>query len=276
MTKPGAIDNISRRLKLPGFIVLCFFIATFYSNAQVLKINTINSSLSKDDRAYYGKMAAFEAKFFNTVFGTTKNDSCLVTVEFYGKLKEYNSLPSRVSNSTFIDGFYSPFYNKVYTYKSDRYMSVLIHETSHCILENNYHNSPQWLNEGVATLFSNLVLQNGDVYYTKNLGNINLVKDMIYDGTFNLKSFFNYNPRDFMDVTKRPYVYAVSYDIVYFLVNFDIDYLQRTLVLMQQGVSTMDAFGRVFGGFDKFEKRFKDFYKPEVGYRAHLFKYDQN
>jgi hypothetical protein len=192
----------------------------------------------------------------------------------YGKLKEYNILQGRAMNTTFIDGFYSPGNNHVYLYKSDRFMSVLIHETSHCILESNFRSSPQWLNEGVATLFSNLVVQNNEVCYTKNVPYINLVKDMIYDGAFNLKSFFNYNPRDFYDAVKRPYVYAVSYDIIFFLVNFDIDYLQRTLVLMQQGYSTMNAFNKVFGGFDKFEKRFKDFYKPEVGYSPHIYKYN--
>ena len=257
-----------------SLFALLLLLAGFSSKAQVIKINPINSYLSKEDEAYFSKIAAFEVKFFNAVFNTQKNDSVHVNVDLFGKHKEYDALQTKAINTTFIDGFYSPSNNKVVVYKSDRYMSVMIHETSHCILEHNYRNSPRWLNEGVATLFSNLVLQNGEVYYTKNLGNINLVKDMIYDGTFNLKSFFNYNVGDFYDKEKRPYVYAVSYDIIYFLVNFDIDYLQRTLVLMQQGYSTMDAFDKVFGGFNKFEKRFKDFYKPQPGYRAHLFNYN--
>jgi hypothetical protein len=257
-----------------GLLVLLLLLTGFSSKAQVIKINKVNSYLSKEDEAYISKIAVFEVKFFNAVFSTQKNDSVHVNVDLFGKLKEYNVVQNGAMNTTFIDGFYSPGNNRIHVFKGDRYMNTLIHETSHCILENNYRNSPKWLNEGVATLFGNLVLQNGEVYYTKSLPNINLVKDMIYDGTFNLKSFFNYNDRDFFDKDKRPYVYAVSYDIIYFLVNFDIDYLQRTLVLMQQGYSTMDAFDKVFGGFDKFEKRFKDFYKPQPGYRAHLFNYN--
>jgi hypothetical protein len=258
------------------FMLIVFLSATIglSTRAQVLKLNTINSYLSNEDRDYFNKIAVFEVKFYNTVFETQKNDSCLVVINLFGKQKEYNVVQERAMNTTFIDGFYSPSKNMVFLYKSDRYMNTLIHETSHCILENNFKHSPQWLNEGVATLFGNLVIQNGQVYYSKDLGYINYVKDMIYDGKFNLKSFFNYNPHDFADATKRTYVYALSYDIVFFLVNFDIDYLQRTLVLMQQGYSTMDAFGKVFGGFDKFEKRFADFYKPGVGYNPHIYKYN--
>jgi hypothetical protein len=255
-------------------IVFLSSITSLSSYAQVIKLNTINSYLSNDDRDYFNKIAAFEVKFYNTVFETQKNDSCLVNIDLFGKLKEYNAVQKADLNTTFIDGFYMPGRNHIYLYKSDRYMNTLIHETSHCILENNFKRSPQWLNEGIATLFGNLVIQNGQVYYSKELGYINYVKDMIYDGKFNLRSFFNYNPHDFADATKRTYVYAMSYAIVFFLVNFDIDYLQRTLVLMQQGYSTMDAFAKVFGGFDKFEKRFSDFYKPGVGYSPHIFKYN--
>ena len=153
-------------------------------------------------------------------------------------------------------------------------MHTLVHETSHCILENNYKHSPQWLNEGVATLFGNLLVQNGKVYYSPNVPYINLVKDLIYDGKFNLRAFFNYQPGDFSDHDKRPYVYGMSYAMVYFFVNFDIDYLQRILVLMQQGHNTMEALDKVFGGFDKFEICFKDFYKPGVGYNAHIYHFD--
>jgi hypothetical protein len=255
-------------------LVLAMLLTPMATRAQIIKINTINSALSDESRAYFGKIAAFEVKFYNTVFETQKNDSCLVVINLFGKQKEYNVVQERAMNTTFIDGFYSPSKNMIFLYKSDQYMNTLIHETSHCILENNFKNSPNWLNEGVATLFGNLVIQNGQVYYSRNLPHINFVKDMIYDGKFNLRDFFNYLPHDFADKDKRPYVYSVSYCIVFFLVNFDVDYLQRTLVLMQQGYSTMDAFANVFGGFDKFEKRFKDFYKPEVGYSPHIYKYN--
>ena len=244
------------------------------AKAQIIKINTIGCSLSKDKMAYFNTIAKFEVKFYNTVFDTQKNDSCAVNIELFGSLKEYNVVQKQAMNTTFIDGFYSPANNRIFIYKSDSFMNTLIHETSHCILENNYKQSPKWLNEGIATLFGSLVVQNGQVFYTNNTPNVNLVKDMIYDGKFNLRDFFNYNQADFYNKDKRPYVYAMSYDIIYLFVNFDIDYLQHILVLMQQGYSTMDAITKVFGGFDKFEKRFRDFYKPQVGYRAHLYNYN--
>lgn len=266
----SGISLPARRLVISGSLLL----SSIVSQAQIIKVNPIDSYLSKEDMAYYSKIAAFEVKFYNTVFDTRKNDSCVVNIDLYGNLKAYNVVQKNGLNTTFIDGFYTPVDNRVHVYKSDRFMSVLIHETSHSILENNYKRSPQWLNEGVATLFSNLIIQKGEVFYTPNIPYINFVKDMIYDGKFNLKAFFDYSPHDFADHDKRPYVYAMSYCIVYFFVNFDIDYLQRILVQMQQGQTTMDALGKVFGGFDKFEKRFKDFYKPEVGYNPHLYKYN--
>jgi hypothetical protein len=36
----------------------------------------------------------------------------------------------------------------------------------------------------------------------------------------------------------------------------------------------MNAIDKVFGSFDKFEKRFKDFYKPEVGYQPHIYTFN--
>jgi len=76
----------AQRLTVSGILVL----SVTFSHAQIIRLNPIDSYLSKEDMAYYSKIAAFEVKFFNAVFNTSKNDSCVVNIDLYGNLKAYN------------------------------------------------------------------------------------------------------------------------------------------------------------------------------------------
>ncbi len=262
--------SIKNNILIKYFFYTALVLISLYNQsacAQKINISTFNCRLNKDDRAYLEKIAKFEAKFYNIIFNTLINDSLPVNINLYGKQNEYNSIQKKAMNTTFIDGFYDPEVNRIFLSKTAFYMNTLLHETSHSLLENNYKGSPLWLNEGIATLFGSLVIQNDEVYYTKNEYNIKFVKDMMYKHEFSLYEFFKYSNLDFANEQKRPYVYAVSYCLIYFMVKDDINNLQQLTLLLKSGYSTNAAIAKVFGSFNKFEKRFTDFYKPEVGYR---------
>jgi hypothetical protein len=64
--------ELVRTMQRWSLFALLLLLTGFTSKAQVIKINPINSYLSKEDEAYFSKIAAFEVKFFNAVFSTQK------------------------------------------------------------------------------------------------------------------------------------------------------------------------------------------------------------
>lgn len=249
------------------YLIPLFCITALSAQAQRFDLNTINCKLNKDDWAHLNQVGQFEAKFYNLVFNTTINDSLPIKINLYGSKNDYNKVQKDAMNTTFIDGFYSPDIKQMFLYKGDRYMEIMLHETSHNMLHNNLRNPPTWLNEGIATLFGYLVIRNNDIYYATQPTFVHVVKGQIYAHTFNLNSFFTYNQTDWYDKDKRNYLYSVAYCLVYFFVKDDVENLQNVLLLLKQGYNTQAALAKVFGSFDRFEKRFSDFYKPEVGFR---------
>ncbi len=244
------------------------FALTFQTaSAQIFHINKVNCNLSAADIALLNRIARFEAGFYNDIFGTQKNDSVTVDINIYGKQKEYNVVQKDAMNTTFIDGFYSPRDDRIYLYKSDVYMKTLFHETSHKILGNNFRNPPQWLNEGIATLLGYLEETPGTnkIVYIPQRVYIRQVRDSIKANRKYLENYFRYKTTDWYDEVKRPMLYATAYCIVYFFINIDRDYLEPTLNLMKQGYSTPMAIQKIFGGFDKFNQRFYDFYTAGAG-----------
>lgn len=256
------------QLKLSvSLIILLLFVFSYPAKAQKFEVYAHNCHMSNDDMTLLNRMGQFEAKFYNIVFNTTINDSAVVKVNLYGKQSEYNKLQKDVMNTTFTSGFYSPAVNEISLYKGDEFMKVMVHETSHNLLQYNMNNSPKWLNEGIATLFGYTEIKGDEIYYIRQNDHIKLVKDRMVMGTFNLAGYFSYRNADWYQKAEANYLYGVAYCLVYFFVKDDMENLQRMLVLMKKGYNTTDAIAKVFGSFAKFEKRFADFYKPEVSYR---------
>jgi|GEM_PF-902965 len=246
--------------------IIFLFVFTSPAKAQIFRINTINCKLNAEDLALLNKMGTFEAKFYNQVFGTRKNDSVTIDINLYGRHGEYNQVQKHAMNTTFIDGFYSYLENKIFIYKSDNYRNTLVHETSHNLLRYNYPNPPQWLNEGIATLLGYLVeTTDNQIRYMPQANYIRTVRDSIRSGRFTIDNFFKYQSTDWFVEAKRPMLYATSYCIIYFLINLDKDCLAPILVLMKQGYSTQNAFKAVFGTLDKFRNQFYYFYTVGAG-----------
>lgn len=229
--------------------------------AQIFQINYIHSKLTTEDTATLNRMGRFEVNFYNQVFNTKRNDSAKVVIDLYGRQGEYNKVQKAAMNTTFIDGFYSPFENKIFLYKSDHYINTLFHETSHALLRNNFPNPPKWLNEGIATMMGYLVeTTDNEVYSVPQHSLIKMLRDSIHERSFNFNDYFRYKASDWTDKDKRPMLYATAYGIIYFFVNQRKDHLSSLLVLMQKGYSTRNALIKEFGSLENFEREFFYFY----------------
>jgi hypothetical protein len=156
--------------------------------------------------------------------------------------------------------------NKIYLYKSGRYMETLFHETSHNFLRNNYPNAPKWLNEGMATLLGYLVETTDDrVLYMPQRYMIRQVRDSIRAYHFSFNNYFSYRDADWFNEAKRPMLYAGAYAIIFFLINQEKDHLAPLLVYMKQGYSAPAAFKKEFGSIDEFSRQFFSYYTSGGG-----------
>jgi hypothetical protein len=235
--------------------------------AQKFEVNAIHCSMNADDIAMMNKIGKFEGHFYNVIFNTGINDTVTVKINLYGRHGEYKKEQNNDIHTTFIDGFYSGDQNQIYLYKTDDYMNILLHESSHALLRHNLSPSPKWLNEGIATLFGRMVIDNKDqVFYVKQTHYIKGMKDIIATGSFNLTDFFHYRSSDWFDADKREALYTVSYCLVYFFVQTNIDDLQRFMLLLKQGNSTPSAINKMYGSMDKFQNQFLKFYSNESAY----------
>ncbi|EHQ30410.1 DUF1570 domain-containing protein [Mucilaginibacter paludis] len=237
--------------------------------AQNFDVNTIHCSMSDDNRATMNKIGKFEGHFYNVIFNTSMNDTVTVKINLYGRKSEYKQVQNENIHTTFIDGFYSGENKQIYLYKTENYMNILLHETSHAILYRNLNNAPKWLNEGIATLFGRMVISNKDeVFYVKQTHYIKLLKGRISDRTFSLEDFFNYKNEDWFNAEKREYLYTVAYCLIYFLAEDNIDNLQRLMILLKEGNSSYAAINKIYGSQSKFEGRFFDFYSKQSAYSS--------
>lgn len=237
------------------------------ASAQNFEVNTIHCSMSDDNRATMNKIGKFEGHFYNVIFNTAINDSVTIKINLYGRHGEYKDVQKENLHTTFIDGFYSGESKQIYLYKTENYMNILLHETSHAILHRNLNNAPKWLNEGIATLFGRMVISNKDeVFYVKQTRYIKLLKDRMSARTFSLEDFFSYKNEDWLNADKREYLYTVSYCLIYFFAEDNIDNLQRLMLLLKEGKSSYSAINKIFGSQSKFESRFFDFYSRQSAY----------
>lgn len=259
--------NIKRSASI--FNVLLFglcLLLTKLSNAQSYHIDYIHSNLNDKDLALLNRMAKFQATFYNQVFNTTKNDSLTINVSLYGRQNEYKEVQKGEIHTTFIDGFYMGKENKIYLYKSGRYMETLFHETSHNFLRNNYSNAPRWLSEGIATLLGYLVETTDDhVLYMPQRNLIRQVRDSIRIYHFSFDNYFSYKDADWFNQDKRLMLYAGAYSIIFFLINQEKDHLAPILVSMKQGYTTQAAFKKEFGTIDNFSRQFFAYYTTGGG-----------
>jgi hypothetical protein len=242
-------------------ILVALLLVNHQANAQLFRINTINCKLNKDDLDLLNRMGKFEAAFYNQIFSTTKNDSVTVDINLYGRMSDYKQVRKITGVPTYADGYYSPAENRIYLYKSDRYMRTLLHETSHNLLQYNLARTPRWLTEGIASILENLVeTTDNQILYMPQGPRVRQVRDSIRARTFEITNYFNISELDWMRVDKAQMMYSSAYSIIFFLINQHEDYLTQMLVLMKQGYTAQNALKKTFGSMEQFRQKYNYFY----------------
>jgi len=230
--------------------------------SSYLEINTINCDVNEKDHKKIVKLLAYERMFFNEIFSTQKNDSVPIKINLFGKLKDFKMAKASNNISKQVVGFYSSNANEAFVYKSDEYLSVTLHEASHCLIESNYKRPPRWLNEGLAEFFETFDLDsNGELFSYPQEGRISSIKAGIAlkDST-RLKAFFKMNSGSFYTEGIQDN-YSTAYSIIYYFIRSkNSEALKKIIGLMKIGNSTENAFAITFGSFEAFEERYKMFY----------------
>lgn len=200
--------------------------------------------------------------FFNEIFATDINLDVPVKINIFGKMKDFKAIKeeNRVPKSA--DGFYSSMVNEAFVYKNSDFMSICLHEASHCLMESNFKRPPRWLNEGMAEFFETLDYDaNGNLYSSSQEGRLNSIRSGIAlkDDT-RLRTFFKLNASDFYTegLTDN---YSTAYSIIYFLIKSkNSEALKHIIELIKMGKTSEDAIATTFGSFNTFEDRYKRFY----------------
>ncbi|MGI4749815.1 MAG: DUF1570 domain-containing protein [Janthinobacterium lividum] len=234
------------------------------SSAQMLHIEKLHCSLSKEDAASIEKIAHYESIFYNAVFDTGKNDSLAINVHIFGRKQDFSQTPDgenvlHVSS----DGYFMANTGDVFLLKTDHVNSALLHEISHAFLHHNFSRPPKWFDEGLATYFGSLIVQNGQIFYTPVSGRIERIRELNEKGNLHLADFLNSNNSwhgTQQDITDQ---YTISYSIIYFLVKTNLNLLKHLADELKNGQSAMTVLSQDFGGFDFFQSKYISFYKQQ-------------
>ena len=254
-------------LRKPFFIFFClsaFFFCGEKSSAQILKIEKIRCSLSKDDTASIKKIARYEVAFYNAVFETQKNDSLTINVRVYGRKKDFLQTPDGTNAiNAGADGYFLAGTHDVYVLKTEHVNSALLHELSHAILHQNITDPPQWFDEGLATYLGSLIVDKNEIFYTPVTGRIERIKEMAEKGTLHLAAFLNNKIKWAGDKTTYSDQYTIAYSIIYFLVKTNLNLIKNITDGLKIGQAPITTLSRDFNSFQFFQSRYISFYKNQ-------------
>ncbi|RYE37170.1 MAG: hypothetical protein EOP42_00590 [Sphingobacteriaceae bacterium] len=241
-----------------------FFFCGEKSSAQILKIEKIRCSLSKDDAASIQKIAQYEIAFYNAVFDTQKNDSLVINVRIYGRKQDFLATPDGTNAyNAGADGYFLAGTHDVYILKTEHVNAALLHELSHAILHQNLVDPPQWLDEGLATYLGSLIVDKNEIYYTPITGRIERIKELADNGTLHLAGFLNNKAKWAGDKSTYTDQYTIAYSIIYFLVKTNLNLIKNITDGLQQNQAPIVTLSRDFNSFQFFQSKYIDFYKNQ-------------
>lgn len=241
-------------------LTLLLFAKTTFS--QYLTIKPINCNISESEHKKIEKLLNYERMFFNEIFATEINIDVPITINIFGKAKDFKALKLQSHAPKSADGFYSSVLNQAFLYKNSDFISICLHEASHCLMESNFKRPPRWLNEGLAEFFETFDIDNnGDLYSSPQEGRLNSIKSGIAlkDST-RLKTFFKLNGSDFYTegITDN---YSTAYSIIYFFIKSrNSEALKNIIRLIKIGITSENAIIKTFGNFKDFEEGYNRFY----------------
>jgi hypothetical protein len=230
--------------------------------AQYLKINQIECSISKQEHAKIEKLLAYERMFINELFDTDETTFAPVTINIYGKNKAYRAVRDSYRVTKQSDGFYVPAINEAFLYKGSNMMEVCLHESSHSLFSANLKNAPRWLNEGLAEFFETFDFnENAELYASPQEGRLKSIRMGINLKERNrLQKYLEMNSSAFYKESADDN-YNTSYSLIYFFIKTqNIEALKKIIKLIKEGKSSTDAITETFGTFEYFESRYNMFY----------------
>ncbi len=235
------------------------------ASAQTLNIKKYNCRLSKDDTETINRIARYEATFYDAVFDTNKNDSLNININVFGRKADFGKTPDGAGAlHVYSDGYYLAKTGDVFVLKTDHVNSALLHEISHAFLHQNIKLPSKWFDEGLATYFGSLIVQDNKIFYTPVSGRIERIRELNDKKLLHLEDFLKSNSRNWGDdknlISDQ---YTIAYSIIYFLVKTNLNLVKQMAVGLKSGQTATAIITEIFGSEEFFESRYVNFYKQE-------------
>lgn len=253
-------------MKVKLIILLLGLFFSQLASAQILNIQKYKCHLDKEDTETINKIARYEAAFYDAVFDTNKNDSLTININVFGRKADFEKTPDgagavHVSS----DGYFLESTGDVFVLKTDHVNAALLHEISHAFLHRNINRPPKWFDEGLATYFGSLIVQNNQIFYTPVTGRIQRIAELNKSGLLNLESFVTNNKKNWGDDKNLlSDQYTIAYSIIYFLIKTNLNLVKHVAVGLKNGQTASAIFNEIFGSMDFFKSRYINFYKQQI------------
>lgn len=246
-------------------ILLLLFNCKRPASAQILNIQKVHCSLSKEDTETITRIVRYEAAFYNAVFETSENDSLTIRVHIFGRKADFKTTPDG-ENVLHVsaDGYYMENTGDVFVLKTEHVNAALLHEVSHAFLHHNLKNTPKWFDEGLATYFGSLIVQNKQIFYTPVTGRIERIRELNDKQLLHLADFLQNNSRNWGNNPKQlSDQYTIAYSLIYFLIKTNLNLIKHLADKLKAGQPSLTILADMFGGYAFFQSKYISFYKQQ-------------
>jgi hypothetical protein len=244
--------------------MLVFSLCVMMKNTSAQKIifNEIGFKLKSAEREEIQKLAKYEVKIYNSLFKQVNSDSLIIQLYLYRNSKDFKFILDKYHIKGLTEsGFYSPSDKKLFVfYKDAKAINTVMHEISHALLHHNLKNAQNWFNEGLAVFLESLEIENNEIAVYTQHNYIDFIKKLLFEKGINFKDFFNESQQPWLIKERQQYLYAVSYSIIYFIIQTQPAYIKEIALLMKTQKDPQLILGKLYGDFKSFENKYKVFY----------------
>ena len=210
-------------------------------------------------------LAEYEAKVYNELFNTSRNDTLLLRVNVFARYSKYKKACKK-AGSKFIpsSGMYYPNLKQCFVYKHPEFKKTVIHEMGHGFMHHNMMNPPRWLNEGISEFFESLTIVNGKITVSQQSRRVSNVATLLKEGNLDLSEFLKSGQNKWADKSSMNEMYNIAYSLVFYIMKTNPDNLTKLVSLLQKKRNSIAAIESVFGSFDNFVPGYTKFYSEFV------------
>ncbi len=243
-------------------ILFALLIIPISSFSQKITFKTIGFKLDPIDSAKIQRMASYEAKIFNGLYDNLLNDSLKITLNLYGKRKDFMKLVSQQGMRGLTEsGFYNPAKDESYIYfEGIENLNTVLHELSHAFLKNNSRFYPKWLNEGLAEFLETLEENQFGIQIVSQSSRIKRMKAFQQNKKLDLQTFLQ-DHAAWRDKKQLAYMYTTSYCLIYFLYKRDPKLISTMTQLYRKGKTHEEIFSQLFNGYQNLERGFNFYFR---------------